>query len=154
MKRLNTKKGFTILEVTIVIGIMGLLAVLITPFMLLSVQNTSLEGEVRSFVSAIRHIQVHSKTKLDNKKYGLKLYSDKYNIFVGNNFATAESNVDVFFPIGITISQMNLSSSSTEISFGDNSVLPLYTGNLTMTNLSSNFRIFINSEGLIYYQKL
>lgn len=154
MSSLGNKKGFTLLEVIIVIGITGMVSAFMAPFLIINIQSSNAESDAKLLVSAIRSAQVKNKTGDLGKKYGIKLYTEKYSFFTGSSFATAESSYEVDLKNGNSISQILFSDSGTEVDFLDNSIRPVQSGSFTITNSGISYRIDINSEGLISYKKV
>ncbi len=152
--RIHSKTGFTLFELLIVMGVTMLIVVAVAPFGYINIQRTSIEGEVRSIISAIKRVQVRNKTGDGNKKYGIRLLKEKYVLFTGNSFETAESTTDVLFTGGNTIDNIQLTSSAIDITFETLSMKPLNSGIFIMLNTSDIYTVSLNSEGLLFYEKI
>lgn len=142
------------IEVLIVIGIITVIAAFLTPFLIINTQNVNVEADAKLLVSAIRSVQVRAKSGDAGKTYGMKLYSDRYNLFTGSTFSTSESNYDVDLKIGNQINQINMNNSGSEIDFIINSIRPSTYGSFVVTNSIVSFQVSINSEGLVSYSKV
>ena len=150
----NTLKGFTLLEILVVIAIVGFVFSITLPgISATQVRTTTLLGNVSEIASLTYQYQHNSYTGLNNKTYGIRFTTNSYSIFIGPNFASAESQETIALTSGITISAINLQSGN-EIVFPKGSLKPSNSGNIQITNQTETYQLSINSEGYIEYYKI
>lgn len=144
-------KGFTLLEIIVVLGIFLALSVLAFPTTIAQVQKGKMESATSDMSSLIFVQQQDAFSGLNNKNYGVAFAEDSYTLYIGNSLATAESTEVIDLPNGLTINQITLSNAATEINFTKGSLKPSDFGSITITNGIQTFTWSINREGLISY---
>ena len=137
-------KGFTLIEIFIVIAIMGILAAITVPTLISSYRNYVFHGERDLAVSLLRRARGMSLAGTDSKDHGLKITSASYTIFEGSSWAARDTSQDQDTPHDNTVAI----SGGSEIVFGyltGRSVATI----LTLTDGSNAASVSINLEGLI-----
>lgn len=152
-------KGLTLIEVTIVIGIVSLLYFFISSNLFRSRNITSLDTSITSLINDIKGQQIQAMTGFNqygerNNFYGIYFESDKYILFhsstyqlgLSTNFPITLENNNQFSPINLPDNQIIFSSSSGKISNFNSS-----NHSVTIRNINSNDQrtINFNSYGVI-----
>lgn len=146
-------KAASLLEMIIVMAIFSMMVVLTFPFSLRLINQSRADAEAKTLAYMLFRQQQDAYAGLNNKSYGVALYSNRFVIFTGNSLSTAESQDTYFFNSPITLSEITLSSGN-EIVFAPNSFRPQANGYLSITDSRKTYRIDVNSEGLISYYGL
>ncbi len=144
-------KGFTLLEILVVMGIFVTIAAIAFPTTIGQLQKVKVEDVANNMSSLTFAQQQNALSGLNNKNYGIAFQTNRFILFTGNSLASAESTENIDLPNGMTISQINLSASATEITFTKGSFRPSQYGNINITDGSKVFTVLINKEGLINY---
>ena len=146
-------KAASLLEVLIVLAIFSMMVVLTFPFSLQLINKSRADAEVKTLSYVIFRQQQDAYAGLNNKAYGVALYSNRFIIFTGNSLATADSQDTYYLNSPISISSISLNSGN-EIVFNPNSFRSNAHGHLHVSDSQKTYRIDINSEGLISYYGL
>lgn len=146
-------KAASLLEVLIVLAIFSMMVVLTFPFSLQLINQSRADAEAKTLSYILFRQQQDAYAGLNNKAYGVALYSNRFIIFTGTSLATAESQDTYYFNSPIGLSAIALSSGN-EIVFNPNSFRTSANGYLLMSDSKKTYRIDINSEGLISYYGL
>lgn len=140
-------KGFTLLEVIVVIGIVTLLGTIITPITIDQIYFARAQAGAQKVASSIFKQQQSAYNGYEDSGYGVKIFSNKVDLFQGTDYATSGWVTDM--PLeSVTISS-NLGGSD-EIVFQKGSLKPSSSGTLVFSYADATVTVVINSEGLIY----
>ena len=145
--------GYSFIELTVVIAIITVLAILTFPVTITELQKTRLKGTVADIASHLYQFQQNAFAMKNNKSYGLAFNQaqEKYIFYIGPNLATAEETDEIVLQNNITLVNINLSGGQTEITFTAGSFRPSVSGNVLFSDGSNSFSLYINGEGLIDY---
>ncbi len=113
---MSIKKGFTLVELVLVVTILGLVVVFSSVVFTNQQNQTSLESTILEVNSAIRESQNKSVSQSQDvsgdENYGVYFTSTSYTVFKGSNYSSNNpTNFVVNFSSGITLSQINLPNS-------------------------------------------
>lgn len=94
MKKLNNKKGFTIVELVIVIAVIGILAAVLVPTFSNVIKNAKESAAMQSAKSAYENWYADQVTKdgFDNEKINLCIVVDGYHFHVTKGVITTKAN--------------------------------------------------------------
>jgi len=147
------KKGFTLIEILLVVGITMTIALFTLPFLTSRVRQTDLEETVKGTISQIIQYQQYAYAGNGNTAYGISFSSDRYILFRGNSLISASIQETILLPTSISISSINLTSGN-EVVFAYQSFRPSVNGVIRFNLDSQNIDVSINSEGMIRYTRV
>lgn len=148
---MNTK-GFTLIEVTIVVAILALIGSTSVFFTAAHLKQASLESQRRLLVTALQTARSNAMNNIQESPHGVAIYPSGikgYVLFVGQNYSGRQVKHDTAFieTYPVTIS----TSSPAEIIFSQLSGDANYEGKVILnnTNQNSSTSVTINHEGKI-----
>ncbi len=150
----SKKDAYTLVELLVVMGIFLSSTLVLIPFSLNKIQEVKVSTKAIEMTSDIFETQQRAYVAKSNSSYGIKLNSNNYIIYFGNDLATSTDFDQFNLPNNISIVNINLSPSSTEIQFAKNSLFPTQSGSFDLTDGINTYRIQINKEGNIYYEEV
>ncbi len=154
MKNIRKKRGFTILEVILVLTLL-LSAVSLTLMYYQSAQNRAdVMGQTESFASYLRLSQSNAEVGLNGSAHGIRLASDSYTIFVGNAYSAIDPNNFVIdLPPSVVIQNINLNGGGNDVIFdaGSGETMNYGTLQFSSTRSADVKTVTILSSGLINY---
>lgn len=154
------RRGFTSIEVLIVLAILGIAAGLILPVADTSLQRDDLEVAAVSMVDAIRSAQSSSMGGRDNVSWGVHFSAGSFVVFSGGTYSDgAETNEPHDLGGRVRISDVSLlpgvpcnlvsGTGNCDLHFADPGGRPSESGTITLTNQADETRtVTINSEGM------
>jgi Tfp pilus assembly protein FimT len=150
----NSKKqtklhGFSLFEVLVTLGVLLMLSGLVFPFTIQKVQQSKLENHASQLVSDIFFQQQESYYK--NSPRGIAFSSNGYTIYDGESLASSTESSYKAYPNNIQIHSVNFFT-GTEFNFPEGEFKPSSSGDLIITDGFNSIKIYINREGLIYYE--
>lgn len=150
MKICFLKKGFTILEILIVLAITGFLLAIVLPSFQTIRENQVLKSTVLDVVSVLEKTKSQTLSSLDFSEYGVQFETDKIIVFKGQVFTPEDpNNENIFLPSGISISLISLTEGVFNIYWDKLSGSPNRTGSITISSISSSKRVTISATGII-----
>lgn len=137
-------KGFSLIEVLVVIGIMAILIGLTAPTLVNTYRDYTFRGEQDLVGSLLRTARTYSMVGRNGKDHGVKIASASYVVFEGPSYTARDTSQDV-----VTARDTNITvAGASEILFtyltGRSS-----TTTLVLTDTMHTGSISINQEGLI-----
>ena len=147
----NNLKGFSLFEVLVTISILMLLSLVVFPVAINRTQENRLESYASQLVTDIYFQQ--QRSYLRNSPGGVSLGVNTYTLFDGDSLDVASDTDLKTYPSNIRITSISMSGSN-EITFLSGEFKPVSYGTFVLTNGMHNFRIYINREGLVGYEKL
>ena len=145
MRGKQSKNGFTLIEMVLVLLLVGLLAALVIPPSLTFFQTTRLNSASWQLLAVLRQAQTSALNQKNDGAYGVYLDNNNYTFFKGTSYSSRDPSYDETYswPRGIE------AEGPTEIVFSKLSGFPQAAGEITLTNGFRATIIQINSEGLI-----
>jgi len=143
----NIKKGFTLIEIIIVIGIIGLLASISMNAYTNSKSHENLQTSTLGLVEAVRHAQSNAQSGKLDSSWGVKLNPSEVVVFKGSSYTARDSSLDQLLglPSGVVVTGLS------EIVFSKIIGNTTNTGTITVTSGSEIKNITINEKGTITY---
>ena len=144
----KNKKGFSLVELIVVIGILILLIGVGDSVYSNFRTRNSLDVSVNSYVQSLRHAQTNSEQVQGDSVWGTAIFADKVVVFKGESYLARTSSSDqiISFPSEISVGGLS------EIIFEKTTGSALNIGTTTLTNSLGEVRsIFINEKGTIIY---
>lgn len=144
-------KGFSLLEILVTLSIMMTFAFVVFPVGINNNAKSKLQSYASQIVTDIYYQQ--SRCKLKGVNTGVLLSTNTYTIFDGESYATATDTDLKKYPQNVRITGISLLSPGTnEILFTEGSFRPTYEGQFQLTDSTNTVTVYINKEGLIWYE--
>ena len=141
-------KGFTILEILLVIAIIATLLAFIFPLGLDFYKSQQLETQSQVLIQTLRRAQLKAISIDLDSPFGVYLTEDSFTLFKGNSYLTRDSQYDEVFDLPEIINVSGLS----EIIFSKFEGKPNVMGNIILSSNSEDEIININEMGRINLQ--
>lgn len=141
------KKGFTLVELVLVIGILALLIVVSLPLAINFYKTRQFDVHENGIVQALRRAQLKAMSVEEDCAFGVRITSDQYVLFRGNSYAMRDSAFDEVFDLPDNLQVSGIS----EIVFSKLRGIPFSTGTITLTIDNQSEAININEMGRINY---
>lgn len=142
----SNRWGFTLIEVLLVIGVLGLIVALATPFYQSFQISSELDNTTHELISALRQTQAKAMASEGFRSWGVHLEKKAYIIFSGDKFNPDDKlnqRNDLAGPLSIEAENTDIVFSSVE---GQTS----NTGKITLISVNKEARtLTINSLGAI-----
>ncbi|HDY73417.1 MAG TPA: prepilin-type N-terminal cleavage/methylation domain-containing protein [Candidatus Jorgensenbacteria bacterium] len=146
-RQVKSQKGFTLLEIMIVIGLFALLVGISIPFGLDVYRSYVLISETRNMVSFLRRAETLSFTNTRNDSYGVMVMNDRFVVFRGASFATRDTAFDEEY----LRSPLVIVSGIAHIVFAAVTGRPDIMGTTTFSNGVNEQTVFINEHGTLFW---
>jgi prepilin-type N-terminal cleavage/methylation domain-containing protein len=147
--KIYTKNGFTLLEISLTIGILAIMLSLSLAISSGAVQRSSLRSGENTVIQAVRRAQTLSQNSVGGSKYGVFLQTGSVIVFSGSTFASRDSSVDQIYEINESISpDGDLYLKMKDISEGPAKglVFEQLTGNPLPSNFSGTIILRVGNE--------
>lgn len=151
MKNYTKKnKGFTLIEILIVVGILAVLIAVVSPAFSTMRNNEVLKSTTADIVSAIDKARSQTLASVNSLEYGVHFESSKIVIFQGTTYSSGDANnEDIFISSPASISNINLTGGAVDVYFDRLSGAPSKTGTITVSVSSSTKTITISTTGAV-----
>lgn len=97
------ERGFTLLEVLLVVAVMGIIAGFSLPIMASYLSSTNLRMTEQQFVQSLRRAQTYSVSNEYDEQWGVAVQSNQIVLFSGESYATRDTIKDETFEINGSI---------------------------------------------------
>ncbi|MFT7506865.1 MAG: prepilin-type N-terminal cleavage/methylation domain-containing protein, partial [Acidimicrobiales bacterium] len=145
------QKGFTLIEMLLVLAIMATLAGFGTPIYLSLLGRTDLNNTVDIFTNSVRRAQVLSQASSGDMSWGVYTENGFITLFKGGSYLTRDVAYDEVFALPTNIE----SSGMSEIVYVKFTGFPQSAGTTTFTSAEKSSKdIYINSKGLLITHNL
>lgn len=145
------KKGITIIEILVVIGVLGIIFAVVLPQFSKMRELQVLKNGVGDVLSSVNKARGETLSSLDSFSYGVHFQSDKVIIFKGTVFSASDANnetINLTAPASISnVTFGGVSSSSGDVHFSRLSGSPSTTGTVTLSTSSYSKIITISATG-------
>jgi prepilin-type N-terminal cleavage/methylation domain-containing protein len=139
--RLRTK-GFTVLEILVAMGILGMAVTIVTLSFSRLNENQALDKSVDLAVSVLNEARSLTLSSVDSSRYGVNLESDQLVLFKGSSFSSsAPDNVTTSLNALVGIRNISLSGGGSSV------VFDRLTG---ATNNSGTFELYLKNASTTY----
>lgn len=141
-------RAFTLLEILIVIGIIGVLASLTLPWGMDFYKSQQLASESQAILQVLRRAQSRAMFQESDSGFGVYFSGNRYVLFKGSSFAGRDSQFDEIFDLPAVVVPAGLA----EVVFSKMEGKPSVTGDIILTSGSARRIININGVGRINYE--
>jgi prepilin-type N-terminal cleavage/methylation domain-containing protein len=139
--------GFTLLEIVVVIGIIGIVLSISTSVYSSFKAHENLEIATTGVVEAVRHAQANAQSGRGDSSWGVEMLLNSAVIFKGTSYAGRDISADQLLDFSGGVVASGLS----EIIFTKVAGSTINTGTITLTNSYGTNNILINEKGVLTY---
>jgi prepilin-type N-terminal cleavage/methylation domain-containing protein len=139
-------RGFTLLEILIVVGISLILFYLIIPVGLDFYKSQQIDNETRIMVQTLKRAQSKAMAAESDSKFGVYINNDNYILFRGDSYASRNSQYDEVFDLSGSIT---IEDSPKEIVFSKVEGTPSFAGGIVFNGGNQTRKVLINKFGVI-----
>lgn len=145
---INFKKGFTLIEMLVILAILAILIIVVLPSFSTMRDNQILKTTVSEALSVLDKAKSQSLSSVNSSEYGIHFESDKIVIFKGTTYSSSDvNNEDFLISSGVSISSVNLTGGAVDIYFDRLSGVPNKTGSVTISVSSTSKIVTISATG-------
>ncbi len=135
-KSVVPRKGFTVIELLIVLGIMGVLAAAAAPLYGNMQLSAQLDENISQITQTARIARERSFSRLNNSSHGIYFEinpsgNDKFILYQGDSYATRNAEYDRVFTLDPSLS-LSTTIMGNEINFSKEFGIPNATGTVTI----------------------
>ena len=143
-------KGFSLVELMLSIWLLFLIFATADYYYLQKQRIIEIEVVAEELKATLYEARENSRNYKDNSIYGIHLNIDSYSMFKWSTLTSTGIDLSTTFPNFITIEEINLNGSGSEIVFDKNTGNTDMYGNFKLINDSGENLLFeVNSLGLI-----
>jgi prepilin-type N-terminal cleavage/methylation domain-containing protein len=144
-------RGFTIMEVLIVIAIISITAVMSTPFLSMTLSRSELDIAAEGAVDSLEEARSSALNGRSGGQFGVHFEPDQYVLFEGAAYSVADPDNFVHTLSGfVSVSDVNISGGGNDIIFASVSGEPDQTGTIEFTDSSGATKtVTVNSAGTV-----
>ena len=154
MLRNKSYKAYSLMEIVIILGLFFGILAMILPVGVRELQVNRAQTSAFDIESALNLVQSNAYTGLNGKDYGIKLETDKYITYTGNDYISQESSDEFILNLSVNISNINLVPAITDINFNTGQLQANVSGSFDIGTPEQIYRVHITEQGLIYTERL
>lgn len=140
--------GFTAIELVLAIGVLGIVAGILSPILISLMQRNDLDNAASTLVQQYRRAQTLARSSDGDASWGVSVGSTSITMFKGASFAVRDSAYDETTDISASVVPSGLLT----VVFAKTTGVPYVTGTTTFTLASNDSKtIFLNAKGTITY---
>ena len=140
----RSQNGFTIIEVVVVLGILGILMVATAPVAWEFYQGIDLKSEYQNYQAYLKLARAYALSNKNASPHGVYFGPGGATIFQGSNFAARNQSKDQFFPKSAFVDVAGVSEVNFAPLSGKSS-----DATITLSNKRGSYNININAQGKI-----
>ncbi len=151
-----TNKGLTIIELTVSVGLIGLLSILAVPALRVFQQQQGVDQQAQEIVGALRSAQNKTLASEGSSSYGVYFNTattpHQYALFKGSTFATRDVSADELHTFPATLEIFNVNVAGSQVVFDRLTGLTSQPGDISLRLKSDNSQtrtVYIESVGQI-----
>ena len=146
----NFKKGYTVLEILIVLAVLSLLISIFLPSFQRIRSNSVLKSTASNIFSALDKARSQGLSSVNSSEYGVHFETQKIVIFKGTVFSPSDiNNEEIPITMPAYISLISLTGGAVDLYFDRLSGAPNKTGTVTVSVSSSSKIITISATGAV-----
>lgn len=147
------KNGFTLIEIVMIVGIIGVLAAITVAGLISLRNNTDIDGATAQVISALELARSRAEASLNEESYGVHFEADSYTIFVGTTYdSAAASNETTNLNNKLEFANISLNGGGSDIVFDKLTATTSQSGTLDLrkiTDTSNSRTIKVLASGFI-----
>lgn len=147
----GSRKGFTALEILIVIAILGILLSVILPSFTNFRRSSLLNTDTQNLVTLINRARILSVASKDDSQWGIHLETSKAVLFKGITYATSTATNEVhIFNTGLALSSIAINGGGSDILFEKvtGATVQNATTTLLVTGTTASTTLLIQPSGI------
>ncbi len=142
------QKGFTLIEMLVVIAVIGIIALVVMPSFSTMRQRAVLKSATSDVLSALDKARSQTLASVNSSEYGVHFQSDKVVIFKGTVYSAVDANNEnILIASPATISTITLSGGGSDVYFNRLTGAPNKTGTVVVSVSSVTKTVTINATG-------
>lgn len=147
MKFFSAKRGFTFVEILVVLGVIGLLTGLAIPFYQTFYIDSQLDNTTSELIQTLRRAQLKAMASEDDQTFGVHLEQRRFVLFKGSTYNPSDSYNEVNqLPNTLTLT----SGVGPNVVFNQLKGTTTNIGNITISSVNNRSQIIsINEVGRI-----
>jgi len=139
-------KGFTLIELILVVAIVSFIAVLSSPFYARFLVQNAVDNTTDQLTGSLRKGQVYSMMGKQGSPWSVNFSSNTITLYKGTSFASRDASFDEKFSVNSAVSI----NGTTDISFARVSGLPTpATATITISSGSNSKTVTMNAQGVV-----
>lgn len=139
-------KGFTLLEILLVLAMIAIIFAISPPLYTKLVSQSALDSDISTLVSVLRKAESNSLASSYNSSWGVQITNSKYTLFKGDSYENRDKDFDEDYNF---YEETTVSGSSSIVFAKAN--YELGTSSISLSNAEDTKIININNLGLISY---
>ena len=154
MRGILSKKGFTLIEMVLVLALMGILLGMSMMYYQSSQVRADVDAQSASIVHYLRLAQSSAASGLNDKSHGVHFETDSYTTFEGDSYNQADpKNFKMNLPETMTINAISLNGGGANVIFSKINGDTTNYGTISLNSVQVNKTktITITSVGTINY---
>lgn len=156
-----SRRGFTVLEVMVVVAMIGFVALLAAPFLAATLGRADASQAQSEAASTLREAQASAMSGLNGARYGVHFAGATIVLFQGPAYSpTDPNNATRVLPSGVAVVGVALSpggacalpagTGNCDVHFADHKGSPVETGSVTIADGAGGTKtVSINAAGMI-----
>ena len=146
------KKGFTIIEMVVVLGILLSSSLVLLPIGIGQLQRNKVDSAAKDIASRIFLYQQNASAGLSDESYGISFSTNSYTLYTGDSLASAVNSTQIDLTSNLSFSNISIVGGGNEMHFNKNTFKPVNAGTITISDSLNAYTIVVNQEGLIYVE--
>ena len=142
-----TQRGFTIIEMLLVVAVMMIITVVAAPLYSNLNNGNQLDAASNILVQDLYQAQTFSRNRSRDTNWGVAVNGQVITLFSGTSYATRDPASDVNYTVPSAIQL----SGTTQIIYSKLYGLPTSTGSFGLTANGKTVNVTVNSKGTVEY---
>ncbi len=150
----SARKGFTVIEVIIVIAMMGILVLIAAPFLSNSLTRSDFEIASSEAVDALREARSSAMNGKGGGRFGVHFETSQFVFFTGATYSAVDlENVVHTYGSDVTMSNITITGGGSDVHFATHKGEPTENGAIEFTIPGGETKtVTVNAVGLVDVQ--